>query len=93
MRVPQKVTLTLNDSNREKDLEVLVTVPVSTESQYRSFPLIIFSHGAFGSKEGYSPLINRWVGNGYLAIQPMHEDSLKLFERGACRVPGCRNEE
>lgn len=40
-------------------------------------PVIVFSHGLYGSKDGYQPLARFWAANGYVVIQPTHPDSLK----------------
>ena len=42
------------------------------------FPVIIFSHGAAGSKDFYSLLGNYWASNGYVVIHPTHADSVFL---------------
>ncbi len=42
------------------------------------FPVIIFSHGAAGSKDFYSLLGSFWASNGYVVIHPTHADSVFL---------------
>jgi predicted dienelactone hydrolase len=42
------------------------------------FPIIIFSHGTGGSKDGYSGLGSFWSSYGYICIHPTHADSLSL---------------
>lgn len=44
----------------------------------QQLPVIVFSHGLGGSREGYAPLAQRWARQGYLVIQPTHPDSLAL---------------
>lgn len=63
--------LTLRDDVREKDLEIKVTYPDGAET----YPLIVFSHGLLGSKDGYQPLVRYWAEHGYVVIQPTHYDS------------------
>ncbi|MCA9800756.1 MAG: hypothetical protein KC777_02160 [Cyanobacteria bacterium HKST-UBA02] len=78
----KKQDLTLTDSRRGKELEIAVHYPTGTSRADESArPLIIFSHGAFGSKDAYEPLVNHFVSHGYVCIQPTHEDSLQLLMR------------
>lgn len=70
------VSQVLHDKKRDKELEIAISYP---ESKGRNLPWILFSHGAYGSKEGYRPLIKHWVSHGFVCIQPTHEDSLRYF--------------
>lgn len=71
---------TLVDGNRSKILDVRVSYPVQPGKP----PIILLSHGAYGDKDGYEPLVNQWASHGYVVIQPTHDDSMKFFakERG-----------
>jgi len=69
------VSVTLKDEERDKDLHVRVTMPKGNGK----YPVIIWSHGAFGSKDGYDPLVKFWAESGYVIIQPTHSDSLSLM--------------
>ncbi len=40
-------------------------------------PVLVFSHGLYGSKDGYQPLARFWASHGYAVIQPTHPDSLR----------------
>ncbi len=71
------VTQVLRDEKRDKELELAITYPETQKE--KNFPLILFSHGAYGSKEGYRPLIKHWVSHGFVCMQPTHEDSLRYF--------------
>lgn len=62
----------LHDKQRNKDLHMRITYP----TEEGRFPVIIFSHGAGGSKDGYKYLINHWVKNGFVCIQPSHADAI-----------------
>jgi predicted dienelactone hydrolase len=64
--------LILHDAKREKDLPIKIYYP----ARRGPFPLIIFSHGAGGSKDGYSGLTRYWASHGYVCIQPTHADSV-----------------
>ena len=64
----------LADPDREKVLQFRATFP--TESQGR-LPIIVWSHGLYGSQDFYDPLVNHWAQHGYLVLQPTHSDSLR----------------
>lgn len=68
----------LTDKARNKNLPVKVTYPTSVTDKNTKYPVIIFSHGALGSKDNYQPLIKYWSAHGYVCIQPTHSDSLTL---------------
>ena len=65
----------LEDQRRGKTLPLRMTFP----KQRGKFPVIVFSHGAMGSKDAYAPLVAHWASHGYVCIQPTHEDSLQLM--------------
>lgn len=67
--------LVLVDAKRKKDLRLRITYPDANGL----FPIIVWSHGMFGSKDGYKPLVQHWVSHGYVVIQPTHSDSLSLL--------------
>jgi dienelactone hydrolase len=67
--------LVLQDEKQNKPLQLRVTFPKPAGS----YPVIVFSHGASGSKDGYQPLITYWTSHGYVCIQPTHGDSLSLL--------------
>jgi predicted dienelactone hydrolase len=70
-------TLVLQDAARGKDLQVRINYPDGPGP----FPVIVFSHGAFGMKEAYQPLTSHWTSHGYVTIQPDHSDSRSLGVR------------
>ncbi|MBN2200313.1 MAG: serine hydrolase [Candidatus Aminicenantes bacterium] len=63
--------LVLHDTGRGKDLPVRVSYP-ETEGP---LPVILWSHGATGTKDMYQPLVDHWSSHGYVCIQPSHSDS------------------
>ena len=69
-------SLKLHDEAREKVLWVRVTYPQGVARADEPCPVIFWSHGMFGSKDGYQPLVRFWASYGYVVIQPTHEDSL-----------------
>lgn len=66
--------LVLDDDSRnpKKELHVRVTYTQSAKPQ----PVIVFSHGAGGSKDSYSYLAKYWAQNGFVVVQPTHADSI-----------------
>jgi len=62
------------------DLSVRVTWPrldkVAKREKGPRFPVIVFSHGMYGNKQAYDPLIRHWASHGYVCIQTDHPDSL-----------------
>ncbi len=69
--------LALFDQVRQKSLAVRVTYPLQSaeETAIASWPVIVFSHGLLGSKDGYQPLAQYWAQHGYVVVQPTHYDS------------------
>ncbi len=64
-------TLTLHDGKRDKNLQLRVTYPKGEGE----FPVIVWSHGATGTKDMYQPIVKHWVSHGYICIQADHSDS------------------
>jgi predicted dienelactone hydrolase len=67
--------LVLHDTQRHKDIAVKVLFPREISGHT---PVIIFSHGAGGSKDSYSGLTRHWASYGYIVLQPSHTDSVAL---------------
>jgi dienelactone hydrolase len=78
----------LRDERRDKDLEVRVTWSDAGGPQ----PVIVFSHGMFGSKDGYQPLVQHWASHGSVVVQPTHADSLSLESPAERRAGGALRE-
>lgn len=72
----RQVDLEIYDKARDKTLPVQVTYPPG-EGKH---PVIIWSHGLFGSQDNYQPLVQHWARHGYLVLQPSHSDSLTRGE-------------
>lgn len=72
----------LHDSKRKRDVPVRIYYPDGVGP----FPVIIFSHGGGGSKEGYAHLGKYWAGFGYVSIHPTHYGSdTSIFRKGKPR--------
>lgn len=65
--------IVLHDAVRKKDLPVKIYYPVGSGP----FPVIIFSHGLYGSKDSYFALGHYWASYGFVSIHPSHADSRK----------------
>ncbi|MCA9243112.1 MAG: hypothetical protein KDA32_04095 [Phycisphaerales bacterium] len=46
------------------------------------FPVVIFSHGAGGSRDAFPDLSKHWASHGYVVIHPTHGDSIKRRHDG-----------
>src|SRR5437588_1136212 len=73
--------LELHDAQRHKDLPVKIYYPQGAGP----FPVIVFSHGLYGSKAGYFALGRYWACYGFVSIHPSHAESMYV---SGC--PGCR---
>lgn len=69
-----KKDLELEDQARNKTLQIRATYPSNSQGK---LPVIVWSHGLYGSQDSYNPLIEFWAKHGYLVLQPSHSDSLR----------------
>jgi len=58
-----------HDAARNRDVPVRIYVPASGTPP---FPVIVFSHGLGGSREGYSYLGKYWSAHGYVSVHVQH---------------------
>jgi predicted dienelactone hydrolase len=77
LRIEHFDSFPLYDGSRKKDLLCRITIP---EGAQRPCPVVIFSHGALGSKNNYEYVVDYWASQGYVCIQPSHDDSLTKVE-------------
>lgn len=68
---PRVVDLTVQDKERNRDIPVRVYLPQAT----RAAPVVLFSHGLGGSREGSSYLGKHWAARGYLTVFLQHPGS------------------
>ncbi len=66
---------TLRDSARNRSLPIKAYYPKTSGEEL--FPVLIFSHGAGGSKDGYGYLGRYWAAHGYVVLLPTHLGSDK----------------
>jgi predicted dienelactone hydrolase len=57
------------DSKRNRDVPVKIYYPTNAEGP---LPIIIFSHGLGGSREGYGYLGKHWASCGYVVVHLQH---------------------
>ncbi len=67
----QALDLSFSDAARRRELPLRVYLPASTAPA----PVVIFSHGLGGSREGSAFLGRHWAGRGYVAVFMQHPGS------------------
>jgi predicted dienelactone hydrolase len=58
-----------HDAKRDRDVPVKIYSPRSGNGP---FPVILFSHGLGGSREGYEYLGEHWAAHGYVSVHLQH---------------------
>jgi dienelactone hydrolase len=74
----QVIDIEWKDGNRERVLPLKVRLPDGADS----VPLVIFSHGLGGSREGGKAWGEHWSANGYLVIHLQHPGSDDALWKG-----------
>jgi len=74
--------LTWHDGVRNRDVPVKIYFPKDAGKDAAPFPLIIFSHGLGGSREGYAYLGEHWASCGYVSAHLQHLGSDSEVLRG-----------
>ena len=72
--------LTWHDDARHRDVPVRIYAPAVTNPPV---PLIVFSHGLGGSREGYAYLGQYWASHGYLVVHVQHIGSATSIFTGS----------
>lgn len=67
------------DEKRDRPVPVKVYYPVDAEDLC---PIVVFSHGLGGSREGYAYLGRHWASHGYVCVHLQHEGSDDEVWRG-----------
>lgn len=68
---PETLDLTVHDAERKRDIPIRVYLP----SEKSPVPVVLFSHGLGGSREGNAYLGNHWAVRGYVAVFLQHPGS------------------
>lgn len=90
---PYKVqvsNITLKDAARDKELELRVRSPKLAEGQSPpegGWPVVVFSHGAGGSRDAFPDLSSHLAGYGYVVVHPTHADSIAQRRRNGQDAP------
>jgi len=68
---PATVKLTVHDAARQRDIPILVYLPAEKSPA----PVVLFSHGLGGSREGNAFMGRHWAARGYVAVFLQHPGS------------------
>jgi predicted dienelactone hydrolase len=68
---PVIVDLTVHDAARNRDIPIRVYLPAETTPE----PVVLFSHGLGGNREGSKFLGEHWAAHGYVAVFVQHPGS------------------
>jgi predicted dienelactone hydrolase len=63
--------VTVQDATRQREIPLRIYFPADPKPA----PVVLFSHGLGGSREGYSYLGRQWAGRGYVAVFLQHHGS------------------
>jgi len=69
--VPDIVNLTVKDLKRQRDIPIRAYLPLAIQAA----PVVMFSHGLGGSREGNSYLGKHWAARGYVTVFLQHPGS------------------
>jgi len=70
----QVTEIILPRADGQPELPVRIAAP----ARGRALPVIVFSHGAYSSKDDYAPILDDWAGHGYVVLAVTHRDSTRL---------------
>ena len=68
-----------HDASRNRDVPVKIYFPTDAAGP---FPVIVFSHGLGGTREGYEYLGRQWAANGFVSVHLQHVGSDDSAWRG-----------
>jgi len=74
----KQLEFSFTDTKRKRDIPVKIYVPKANGP----FPVIIFSHGLAGTKDGYEFLGTYWSQRGYISVHPQHKGSDRDILKG-----------
>ena len=70
------------DTARQREVPVKLYYPKTGEGP---FPVLIFSHGLGGSRDGYEYLGQHWASHGYVSVHLQHKGSDTAVWKGQLR--------
>jgi len=68
---PAPLDLMVTDASRQRDVPILVYLPTDTSA----VPVVLFSHGLGGNRQGSAYLGRHWAARGYVAVFLQHAGS------------------
>jgi predicted dienelactone hydrolase len=68
---PAPLDLTVTDTHRQREIPIRVYLPAETNAA----PVVLFSHGLGGTKQGSAYLGKHWSARGYVAVFLQHPGS------------------
>lgn len=68
----KSVLLSWQDTSRGREIPVKIYFPDFKDSKMTACPVIIFSHGLGGTREGYEYLGRHWASRGYISVHLQH---------------------
>ena len=69
------IDLSVHDVGRQREIPLRLYLPAPVVGHSVAAPLLLFSHGLGGSRQGYAYLGQHWAGRGYIAIFMQHAGS------------------
>lgn len=66
---------TWRDTARDRDVPVKIYYPAPSANHPAAYPVLVFSHGLGGSREGYAYLGDYWAAHGYVSVHLQHPGS------------------
>jgi predicted dienelactone hydrolase len=76
---PEPLDLTVHDASRQRDVPVRVYLPAGNGPA----PVVLFSHGLGGTREGYAYLGEHWSAHGLVTVALQHPGSDDTVWKGA----------
>jgi predicted dienelactone hydrolase len=76
------IDLDWKDAKRSRDVPARLYLPKGTTP----FPVIIFSHGLGGSRQGYAYLGKHWASHGYVVVHLQHKGSDDAVWKGSTQA-------
>ena len=76
---------TWKDASRTREVPVRLYFPIANaaETDAAKFPVILFSHGLGGSREGGKRWAEHWASHGYVVVAMQHAGSDEALWKGA----------
>ena len=83
----ETVTYDWVDGARNREVPVKIYYPKEGNGP---FPIIVFSHGLGGSRDGYSYLGKHWASHGYVSVHVTHKGSDTEVWKGVENMEGAK---